>query len=175
MEQDPRWTGMTFVLMDSDIENDERIEALRLVAPEVHAKAFHVYMLLVCRCWKRGKRLTVRQAWPDLVYPRDVLPSIEAALVQVGLLDINGRIPKETWWKWFVPSWTRREKQILGGIRSAQKRWGTLPGDGPPEAPRTPAKEVEQADAQLTPEQRKQADEAKKALRAFAEKVKDVP
>lgn len=72
------------------------------------------YHATVLASWAAGDRVSVDEAAPLWLVPG---PGIVQALLEVGLLDSERRIPAHAWESWYRPAWDRREAKRAGGRR----------------------------------------------------------
>lgn len=114
-----------FPIADHDVgflSDDRIIRAVR----QSGAWAIVAYLAVRDASWARGERVTFAVAVDRLprVYGEDVDAAL-TTLVDVGLVDADGRIPKATWDSWYVPANDRREARRasgrLGGLAKAAK------------------------------------------------------
>jgi hypothetical protein len=122
--------------------HDAKVRRLRREAPDDGEGAIRTLLYLALRdtSWHDGDRLQLE----DADSPYEATPERTAALVSVGLIDGDRRIPAESWEGWFRPAWDRREKMRTAGREGNRKRWGRLSGpdsgpDSPPVSPSVPS------------------------------------
>jgi len=89
------------------------------------AEATAIYLATVLRSWHDAMPVEAEDAVPTWLNPT---PETLAALVHVGLLDKDHRIPKRAFQAWFRPAWERRERWRQGGRVGAERRWGDQSG-----------------------------------------------
>ena len=98
---------------------DERVRLLRAEAPDEGEAAIRTlaYLSLVLTSWQDGKRQTIRAAFSPSVATDERVD----ALRDVGLIDVEGRIPETTWSSWFQPAVDRREHRRTAGSKGGRK------------------------------------------------------
>jgi hypothetical protein len=92
------------------------------VAHPTHWPAYWcAYQALLGESWATGERIRLRDAWvPSL--PVSIEDAADA-LVAVGLLDKNLRVPAASWKEWFEPALERIERKSQAGKKGARARW----------------------------------------------------
>jgi hypothetical protein len=115
-----------FPIMDvsTSIFNDGKFRRLARMHPELLTAGFTVYMAVLADSWGTGTRATIDDAWPPLLPHFD--QAVVDALMTVGLLDDEGRVPEGTWEAWYGPAKGRRQDKRdsgrLGGLKSGAGR-----------------------------------------------------
>jgi hypothetical protein len=86
------------------------------------ARAVVTYLATVLSSWRAGERVIAEDAAPLW----DSRPDADVALVTVGLLDEQHRIPAHVWTSWYEPAAERqqnfRASNRLGGLRAKGTR-----------------------------------------------------
>lgn len=102
-------TGEGFAVMDvsTAILDDEKFQQLSVQAPELYDPAFVGFMATLSRSWKKGRRVSVHDAWPKY---RPLNTAAIEELIKVHLLDAKGCIPARPWREWFGPARKRRDE-----------------------------------------------------------------
>ena len=94
--------------------DDPKFRALwrRLKDQPAMCEAIASYHAIILESWANGDRVTADEAVPVWLTPSlDVL----AAMVAVGLLDAEHRIPEHAWESWYRPAYKRREERRESG------------------------------------------------------------
>jgi len=118
-----REDGFSRADVDSTMLDDLKFRRLwtRLGHQGLMAEATTVYLSTLLRSWHDGLPVNAEDAAPPWLSPSDDTLN---ALVSVGLLDKDHRIPKRSFDAWFRPAWERRERLRSGGRMTAERRWG---------------------------------------------------
>ncbi len=117
--------GFPVADMDSAYFEDSKMRDLwqRLRDPDLMARAVVLHAATLLGSWRQGERITVAQATP-LWMVSDV--AVVDHLKAVKLLDRVGKIPAQSWIKWFGPAFGRREARReagrSGGLASGKQR-----------------------------------------------------
>jgi hypothetical protein len=125
--------GFAVADMDSGYFDDAKMRDLwhALNDADRMARAICLHSATLLASWRQGCRVTVAQAIP-LWLPADA--DLVTALKVAKLLDRYGKIPPESWQRWFGAAYSRREVRResgrAGGLAAAQRR--ALPGEHPP-------------------------------------------
>ena len=125
--------GFAVADVDSGYFDDAKMRDLwhALKDADRMARAICLHSATLLASWRQGCRVTVAQAIP-LWLPADA--DLIAALQVAKLLDHYGKIPSESWKRWFGAAYgrreVRRESGRAGGLAAAQRR--ALPGEHPP-------------------------------------------
>ena len=104
--------------IDTGLFNDVKVRRLhrRLKDPHAINAAIVTYVAVVLASWDAHERVTAEDAAPPWMLDPVIDP-----LVEVGLLDREGRIPAHAWLAWFGPAVDRRltsqRKAMFGGLR----------------------------------------------------------
>jgi len=118
--------------VSTSVADDHKFRVLARRHPELYAPAFAGYVGgLLATCWREGERLTLEESWPPLLAWD---PAAVAALVEVGLVDAETRIPELAFEKWYGSAAERRRLGRERQLRADQKRGHTRPvvSPGPP-------------------------------------------
>lgn len=135
-----RGDGFAIVDHAATFLHDVKLRRLRRTAPDEAEGAIRTLLYLSLRdsSWYEGERLSVE----DADRPYEATDERIAALVAVGLIDDEHRIPESSWNDWFTPAHERRERMRKAGREGSLRRWGATPDDGsqkgPEKGPYTP-------------------------------------
>jgi hypothetical protein len=121
-----RGDGFDRMDVSTSIDDDPKFRALARRHPDLLAVAGWAYVGLLARSWREGCRLTLEEGWPALL-PFD--PAGAAALVEVGLVDADTRIPPGPWSSWFSSASERRQQGRDRQRRADVKRGHTRQTD----------------------------------------------
>lgn len=103
----PDAQGFSIMDVSTTVLDDEKFQRLGFYSPDHYAPAVVGFVATLARSWRKGRRVTVQDAWP--VYrPFDQL-AVDA-LIHVHLLDKTGRIPAKAWREWFEEARSRRDE-----------------------------------------------------------------
>lgn len=100
--------GFAWMDVATDIHSDAKFRRLARAYPGLFASAFTAYVALLAESWRAAARVTLEDAWPALLPYEQAVP---AALLAVGLIDGDGRVPEHAWNDRFIPAYERRDKQ----------------------------------------------------------------
>ena len=114
--------GFTTADVSVSILDDLKFRALwrALGDPGQQARAVTAYLATITASWAAGCRVPADDALPTWM---DDPTAALAAMVQVGLLDADHRLPEHAWASWFTPAWERREAKRAGGRVGGQRSW----------------------------------------------------
>lgn len=129
-----RDSGLPRADLNTSLFDDPKVVSLarRIKDPARIMNHVGLYLALVLKSWRDGRRLTLDEAAPAwwLEGTEDQL----VELIAVGLLDVEGRIPEPTFDEWFGPASRRyaqrREAGSKGGQATAVQR-GSPPSTPP--------------------------------------------
>lgn len=117
--------GFPVADVDSAYFEDSKMRDLwqRVRNPDLMARAVVLHAATLLGSWRQGERITVGQATPLwMVTDADAVDHLKA----VKLLDRGGKIPSQSWTKWFGPAFGRREARReagrIGGQASVKLR-----------------------------------------------------
>jgi len=129
--------GFAIADVDTGLWSDPKVKALvRLQRDETRSLVtLALYHALILESWGAGERLSLDQAAP--AWSTADLGPLTADLATVGLVDRRGKLPVESWSRWFGPARDRRETAREAGRKGNRSRWksGT---DRDPIAPAIP-------------------------------------
>ena len=139
--------------------DDRVLDAVELVGPV----AVVAYLAVRDASWARGERVDLTAAvrrLPALYGLDDVLEEVAAALLGVGLLDAEGRIPRASWDVWFGAAAARREirraRGRAGGLAKSRNRGASTssahPNGKPNTSPSTSSAQVERKSTRALPD-----------------------
>jgi len=135
--------GFPVADVDSAYFEDSKMRDLwqRVRAPDLMARAVVLHAATLLGSWRQGERITVGQATPLwMVTDAEVVDHLKA----VKLLDRAGKIPAQSWTKWFGPAFGRREARRdagrIGGLASGKGR--SSDASPSPKASSSPAEPV---------------------------------
>ena len=125
-----RDAGFTIADLDTRLLRDAKFRALRrhLTLQAERTEAVTLYVAVLLESWEAGERLTLDEATPEWVNPT---PAVAQALVTVGLLNEDGRIPEAAWNSWFVTAAERRQISRDRWKRAQANRRGRKPKPSP--------------------------------------------
>lgn len=96
------------------------------------------YLVVLADSWRRGQRVTIESAWPPTGTMPCTVEDARAVLVDVGLLDRTGRVRKDSWDEWVVPTLQRIDATRAAASAAATTRWDRWRADrGLPPVDRT--------------------------------------
>jgi len=115
--------GFPIADVDTGLWSDPKVKALvRLQRDETRSLVtLALYHALILESWGAGERLTLDQAAP--AWSTADLGPIRGDLASVGLTDRRGRLPVESWSRWFTPARDRRETAREAGREGNRRRW----------------------------------------------------
>lgn len=111
--------GFPVADIDSSYLDDAKMRVLwqRLQDTSLMTHAVLLHQATFLASWRHGERVTVAEAAPTWL-PVD--GGLVAHLRAVKLLDRSGRVPCETWDRWFGPALARREARRKAGRTGGQ-------------------------------------------------------
>ena len=100
--------------VDVGLLDDAKARALwrRLRDQALMARAIVGHFALILESWSAGERVSLEEALPVWLEADDVIVD---ALIAVGLIDAEHRIPEHAWTSWYLPAWQRREERRQSG------------------------------------------------------------
>lgn len=115
--------GFAIADVDTGFWSDPKVKALvRLQRDETRSLVtLALFNALLLESWGAGERLTLDQAAP--AWSTADLGPLATDLQAVGLVDARGRIPVESWHRWFTPARDRREAAREAGREGNRRRW----------------------------------------------------
>lgn len=125
-----RGDGFPTADVDTHVLDDPKFRALwRALNDQAQmCEAFTAYQSVLLASWATGERVTIEESAP-LWMQLDT--GLVDALMRVGLLDDEHRIPGRAWVSWYLPAYERREARResgrLGGRASGRGRRPTDP------------------------------------------------
>lgn len=125
-----RDAGFTIADLDTGLLRDAKFRALRrdLTLQAERTEAVTLYVAVLLESWEAGERLTLDEATPEWMNPTS---GVAQALITVGLLDEDGRIPEAAWNSWFVTAAERRQISRDRWKRAQANRRGRKPKPSP--------------------------------------------
>lgn len=118
-----REDGFPIADIDVGLFHDQKVLALARRLKDERETAAHValYVNLILESWSAGDRVQLDEALPAwwVGDPEDA----RIALLAVGLIDDESRLPVEAWGGWFVPAFDRREKRRQSGAEGGRRSW----------------------------------------------------
>lgn len=138
--------GFAIADVDTGIMADPKILCLarRLRDSAATMAAVGLYHAVVLASWKAGERVTLEDSAP--AWWLDPIDEPAAALVAVGLLDDEHRIPEHAWDGWFAPARDRRQR-----FRDLGAKGGRAKAEHGLLAPPPSARSSERSTARSTP------------------------
>ncbi len=136
--------GFPVADVDSAYFEDSKMRDLwqRVRDPDLMARAVVLHAATLLGSWRQGERITVGQATPLwMVTDADAVDHLKA----VKLLDRAGKIPAQSWTKWFGPAFGRREARReagrIGGLaKPKQPSSDALPSPNGSSSPTQPVR-----------------------------------
>jgi hypothetical protein len=110
-----RDAGLGNADVDVDLLEDPKIRRLiRLNSDEATVtRAIVAYLATVLASWAEGERVPLADAVPLWISSPD---DLQAKLVEVGLVEADGRIVEHAWTGWFGPAAQRRDDRRFEGM-----------------------------------------------------------
>lgn len=120
----PRDDAFSRADIDVGLFDDMKVKRLwRLLKdPAKMHHAMMLYVAAILASWADAEPMTLDDAAPLWT---DVPEEIKVALNSVGLVDEDGRIPADSFGRWFGPAVERRSKRQAASATANAARWGT--------------------------------------------------
>jgi len=135
-----REEGFAIADIASNHMDDEKVRRLWRVLEQdstAMCEAVTAHFATVLASWREGKRVKLEEAAPLWLHVR---PEITAALMAVGLLDRQKRVPARTWAGWYEPARARREARRdagrSGGLAKAKRSSSVATAEAEPSSTR---------------------------------------
>ena len=121
-----RADGFMTADVDTGLLDDAKNRVLwrRLQDPALMCQAVTIHLATLLASWGAGERATVDESVPVWLDPA---PAVLEALVAVGLLTTDHRLPEHAWDGWFGPAWTRREERRESGRKGGLAKANRTP------------------------------------------------
>jgi hypothetical protein len=98
--------GFATLDLDTMLLLDPKVVKLRVVAGDLFQPLLGGYLALIIESWRCGERLPYEEiTWLGI-------NGEHRPLIEVGLLDEEGRIPLRSWGRWYGSAEERRTKAI---------------------------------------------------------------
>lgn len=103
-----------------------KVRQLQARYPDQWPAYWCAYLALLGEAWAKGNRkLTLGEAWCPAL-PCTVAEAT-SALIETGIVDRAGRVPRDSWREWFEPVADRLKGKSDAGQKAAHKRWHVGP------------------------------------------------
>lgn len=119
--------GLTRMDVDANIMYHRKVRKLQSAFPRTWTHLLIAWLALLGEAWKSGHRdVSMSESWVPANSDLEAADAVRS-LKSVGLLDVKGRVPEDTWDEWYGPAAMR----LHNARNAAAVRWGNPPAVRP--------------------------------------------